>query len=43
MDKGEAYKTNINDLLGKHGLTLEQASSMTGEELLAAGFTEAEI
>ncbi len=43
MSKSQAYNQNINDLLGKHGLTADQAANMSDDELVAAGFTQDEV
>ena len=43
VDKSNAYSNNINTLLGKHGITADQAANMSNDELIAAGFTEAEV
>ena len=43
IDKSNQYQDKINELLTKHGITAEQAGAMSGEKLLALGFTENEI
>lgn len=43
MEKSENYQQTIDGILNKHGVTIEQISSMSTDQLLALGFTEAEI
>jgi hypothetical protein len=43
IKKNEIYAKGIEDILKNHGMTIEDISKMTGEQLLAAGFTESEI
>lgn len=43
IEKGENYQQTIDGILNKHGVTMEQISSMSADQLLALGFTEAEI